>query len=175
MAKPAGASGHFLPASRIARSRPAVIRRARGGGIGTGPGEAAKTTGAGAVGVGAGAAAATATPVGGAARIPLGLGPVAANWVWTERRLARQSGRSDIAAHRRLGDLDALVLDDPDADRGGAGSLEPEQLRGASRQVDDPIAGERAAIVDANLAAHGRSAGWSPRRRSAAARSYAPR
>ena len=65
--------------------------------------------------------------------------------------LARQSGRSDIAAHRRLGDLDALVLYDPDADRGGAGPLEPEQLRRAPRQVDDPIPGERAAIVDANL------------------------
>src|SRR3954447_7693159 len=57
-----------------------------GGGIGTGPGEAANMTGAGAVGVEAGAAAeATATPVGGAARIPLGRGPAAAYWVWTER------------------------------------------------------------------------------------------
>src|SRR3954467_7674412 len=56
------------------------------GGLGTGAGEPAKTTRVGAVDVETGAAAADSTiPVGGAARIALGLGPVAASWVWTGR------------------------------------------------------------------------------------------
>ena len=64
-------------------------------------------------------------------------------------RGAGQPGRSEFAAHRRLGDLDALLLHDPDAYRRHAGIDETEQLRRAARHVDQAVLDKRAAIVDA--------------------------
>src|SRR5205807_8527045 len=68
---------------------------------------------------------------------------------WDGARRLGEQDMAGLALHRRLSDLNTLVLQDPDADRRCPGGLETEQLGGATRYVDDAALDIRPAVIDA--------------------------